>query len=124
MIPPTHFVRHYWYIEPSSENRPNIVLFRINGTITFNPNVHPIRLPFYQDFDYEDWSSVIVGFQSPVGLTRPHMQSAQASILNNNVCSFDGRNMADHEICAIDGSEPYDGSLRRFDSFTGKTFTG
>ncbi|XP_037040519.1 coagulation factor X-like [Bradysia coprophila] len=114
----THFVRSYWYIEPSPENRPNIVLFRMNSTITFNPNVHPIRLPFYQDFDYEGWSSLMLGFRSPDGPSTPHLQSMEASIFNNNQCDFDS-DFADHDICAIDSGELYQGPIRRFNSFTG-----
>lgn len=119
---PTHFVRHYWFIEPSSVDRPNIVLFRMDETITFNPNVHPIRLPFYQDFAYDGWSSLMLGFRSPVGQSTPHhLQSDQASIFGNNLCHFAG-NVADHEICAIDGGEPsQSGPTRRFNTFTGKS---
>lgn len=121
---PTHFVRNYWYIEPSPENRPNIVLLRMNGTITFNPNVHPIRLPFYQDFAYEDWSSLILGFRTPDGPSTPHLQSAEASILNNNLCNFGLSDVTHaHEICAIDGGESnQSGPIRRFNAFTGKIF--
>lgn len=118
---PTHFVRHYWFIEPSSENRPNIVLFRMNSTITFNPNIHPIQLPIYPDFAYEGWSSIILGFHTPDGPSTPHLQSALANIFENNLCNFGSS--ADHDICAIEGSEPYQsGSIRRFNGFTGKRF--
>lgn len=109
----------FWYIEPSFENSPNIVLYRMNGTMTFNPNIHPIRLPFYQDFGYEGWSSLILGFRLPDGPSRPHLQSAEVSIFNNNLCDLSGR-IDDHEICAIDGGEPHQGPIIRFNAFTGK----
>lgn len=119
---PTHFVRTYWYIESSFENRPNIALFRINGTITFNPNIHPIRLPFYRDFDYVDWSSTILGFFSPDGPLRPHLQSAAASILNRNLCDFGYSITTDNDLCALDGGEPADRPVVRYNGFTGNFF--
>ncbi len=113
-------MRHYWYIEPSSESRANIVLYRLNSTITFNPNIHPIRLPFYEDFSYEGWSSYILGFRSPDGPSMPHLQAALTSVFDNRLCNFV---VAEHEICGIEGSEPYEsGTIRRFNSFTGNTF--
>jgi len=123
---PTHFVRTYWYIEPSFGNRPNIALFRIDENITFNPNVQPIRLPFYQDFSYDGWSSQILGFpSSPGGISMPRLQSVEARFLSNNVCEFDfsffGIYTADdHEMCSIDGRETTEsGAIRLLDSFTG-----
>jgi len=115
----TNFVRHFWYIEPSSANRPNIVLMRINDTITYSPNVHPIQLPFFEDFAYEGWSSSILGYRTPDGPFTAQLQSAHVSIFNNNLCNFYG-SIDEHEICGIDGSEPYEsGSIRRYDAFTG-----
>jgi len=113
---PTNFVRSYWYIEPSSQDSPNIVLFRMNETITFNPNLHPVRLPFYVNFSYEGWSSFILGYRLPTGPSMPHLQAAAVGIFENSLCNLYG-NIADHEMCGIEGSET--GSGIRFDGFTG-----
>jgi len=117
-LSPTNFVRHYWYITPSLENSPNIVLLRLHETLTFNPNIQPIRLPSHQNFTYEAWSSYILGFDIPSGIYRSYLQSAHASIFNSSLCNFYGVIDA-HEICGIDGSEPYQGSIRRYNGFTG-----
>lgn len=93
-------VRHYWYIEPSCENSPTLVLARFHKTLTFNPNVQPIRLPSLDNFSYEGWSSYL--------LRRPaRLQSTNASILSNSLCSFQDAKMDDHEICATDGTQGF-----------------
>jgi len=105
---PTNFVRHFWYIEPTSENQPNIVLFRMHETIEFNPSVQPMRMPFYVDYRYEGWSSLILGFQLKFN-NYEYLQSVNVSILSNSLCTFEGRRIADHDICCIDSTEPSSG---------------
>ncbi|XP_037044801.1 uncharacterized protein LOC119080505 [Bradysia coprophila] len=105
---PTNFVRHYWYIEPSPEDSPRIVLSRFHEAVTFNPNIQPIRLPSSENFSYEAWSSHLLGHRSGPGNVWAHLQSTHASILNNSLCNFHGI-IHDHEICATDGGERFDG---------------
>lgn len=121
LLSPTNFVRHYWYITQSIENSPNIALLRLHETLSFNPNIQPIRLPSHDNFSYEAWSAHILGYQIPNGVLSAQLQSAQTSIFNNSLCNFYG-NIADHEICGIEGSDPYNGAIRRFNGFTGNTF--
>lgn len=117
-IAPTGFVRQYWYIQPSNESRPGIVLLRLHESLNFNPNIQPIRLPSHKNFLYEHWASYILGFYEPRGPFTGQLQSANANILNNSLCNFSG-NTADHEICANDNSPPYNTSLIRWNGFTG-----
>lgn len=118
---PTNFVRHYWYITPSSENRPNIVLFRLHESLTFNPNVQPIRLPSAEKFSYDAWSSYILGYQTPgSGPFSAQLSSVHARILNNELCNFNG-NAPDYEMCGSDGGDPREsGPIMRFNGFSGK----
>ncbi|XP_037027374.1 uncharacterized protein LOC119068073 [Bradysia coprophila] len=101
---PTNFVRHFWYIEPSPENSPSIVLYRLHESLIFNPNVHPIRLPFYQNFYYEGWSSLVLGYGSLSSETyAAQLQSVHTSITNNSLCNVA---IDEHEICGIESREP------------------
>lgn len=95
----------------------------MHETIKFDPNVHPIRLPFYQDFAYEGWSSLILGFRTTDGPFTAQLQSAQVnSVFNNDLCNFDG-DIAEHEMCGIEGSGPDPiGPIRRFNAFTGNIY--
>lgn len=121
-LTPTGFVRHYWYIQPSIENSPNIVLLRLHESLTFNPNIQPIRLPSHENFSYEDWVSYILGFDTQDGPFSAQLQSANANIRNNSLCNFSG-NTADHEICASEGSPSLDeGPLIRRNGFTGDDY--
>ncbi|KAG4077419.1 hypothetical protein HA402_002846 [Bradysia odoriphaga] len=104
---PTNYARHYWYIEPTPEDSPRMVLLRFHETLTFNPNIQPIRLPSPENFSYEAWSSYLLGFDLSSGNAIAHLQSTQASILNNSLCNFHGI-IHDYEICATDGSERFD----------------
>lgn len=106
---PKKFVRNYWYIEPSPENSPRLVLLRLHEPITLTPNIQPIRLPSSENFPYEDWSSYVLGFQLTSGSVMAHLRSTHASILNNNLCNFHGI-IHDHEMCASDGSPGLDGT--------------
>lgn len=119
---PTNFVRHYWYITPSPDNSPNIVLFRLHESIKFNPNVQPIRLPSHGNFSYDGWSSYRLGFVTPgAGLFSAQLTSIHTSILDNGLCSFNG-NASDFEICGSDDSEPNEsGPIMRVDAFSGIT---
>lgn len=121
---PTHFVRHYWYITPSLEDRPNIALLRLHETLTFNPNVQPIRLPTHGNFTYLDWSSYQLGHGSLLGGYHSWLQSMHTSILNNNLCNFAGGVTPDYEICGMNSGGAYDGEVQRFDSFIGKFRAG
>lgn len=115
-------VRHYWYIEPSRENIANIVLLRLRETLTFNPNIQPIRLPSNENFSYEAWSTHILGFQTPVGSFSAQLQSVHTSVFNNSLCNFSDY-IADHEICGNEGSDINgSGPIKIFDAFTGNTF--
>lgn len=115
--PPANFVRHYWYINSTLENSPNIVLLRLHETLIFNPNVQPIRLPSHRDFSYKEWSSYTIGFRTLPLLLQ--LQSAHISILNNSLCNLPDY-IADHEICGIaDGDPRQDGPEIRFEVFTG-----
>lgn len=117
---PTNFVRHYWYITPSPENSANIVLLRLHETLTFNPNVQPIRLPSAENFSYEAWSSYILGFRVPPGPADAQLQSVHTSILNIGLCNLVGNPVHDHEICAVEGGDPNgSGPVMRFNAFSG-----
>lgn len=121
-ISPTNFVRHYWYIEPSCENRPNIVLFRLHATLTFNPNVQPIRLPFDKHFSYEDWSAVTLGYASSTpGPNRYwfRLLSMPINITESSLCENAIGVIAEYEICS---TEPIETEIIRFTSFAGNYF--
>lgn len=112
----TTLVRHYWFIAPSVENSPSIVLARLHETITFNPNIHPIRLPSSGNFDYVGWSSLQLGFESVAGIFFAYSQSAETTILNNNLCNFDP---GDHEMCGVNGGDTLEFGLVRLNAFIG-----
>ncbi|KAJ6648528.1 hypothetical protein Bhyg_03758, partial [Pseudolycoriella hygida] len=98
------FMRHLWYIEPSAENSPNIVLLQFHQTLTFNPNIQPIRLAAPGNFSYEGWASIFMGFDT---LIEPELYPTQqlkfvsSNIPRNEDCNLVG-NLADHEICSIE----------------------
>jgi len=119
-LPLGKFVRHFWYIESSLENSPNIVLLRFHEPLTFNPNIQPIRLPSLVNFSYDTWASYMLGFDAPLGILSSQLQSVNANIRKSNACNFYD-NFADHEICAIEAGIGYDSdfAVRRFNLFTG-----
>ncbi|KAJ6648939.1 Transmembrane protease serine 11B-like protein [Pseudolycoriella hygida] len=118
-LPTPKYMRHYWYIEPSAENSPNIVLLQFHERLTYNPNIHAIRLAAPGNFSYEGWASLSLGFNTPVGDFSAQLQFISTSIPNNNACTFAG-NLANHEMCAIEADAgDVDGPIRRFNAFSG-----
>ncbi|KAJ6649507.1 putative thiopurine S-methyltransferase [Pseudolycoriella hygida] len=95
------FMRRLWYIEPSTENSPNIVLLQFHETLTFNPNIHPIRLPAPGNFSYEGWSSFATGFNRPGPVLNAVKQFSSISILRNDECNF-FNNLTDYDMCTLD----------------------
>ncbi|KAJ6648529.1 hypothetical protein Bhyg_03759, partial [Pseudolycoriella hygida] len=97
------YMRHLWYIEPSAENSPNIVLLQFHQTLTFNPNIQPIRLAAPGNFSYEGWASVFMGFNVLPNLELSitlQLQSVHPSIRRNEECSHVGQ-LTDHDMCSI-----------------------
>jgi len=118
-LPTPIYFRHFWYIEPSSENSPNIVILRFHERLTFNPNIQPIRLPSPTNFSYEGWTSLRLGFNTPEGTFRAHLQFVNTNIPRNDECNFVGI-LADHDMCAIEGGPVNEGGpILRFNAFTG-----
>ncbi|KAJ6633865.1 hypothetical protein Bhyg_15574, partial [Pseudolycoriella hygida] len=98
--PDAVFMRHYWYIEPSSANSPNIVLLRFHEALTLSPNVQPIRLPAPGDFSYEGWASISLWFSGTPSFA-DQLQFVNNNIPRNADCTFQS-NFPDHEMCSIE----------------------
>ncbi|KAJ6648940.1 Transmembrane protease serine 11D [Pseudolycoriella hygida] len=120
-LPTPRYMRHYWYIEPSpsAENSPNIVLLQFHERLTYNPNIHPIRLAAPGNFSYEGWASLSLGFNTPAGIFSAQLEFVSTSIPSNGACTFAG-NLANYEMCAIEaGAGNEGGPITRFNAFIG-----
>lgn len=94
-----HFSSGFWYIEPTTESRPDIALFKLFETLVLNPNIQPIALPSLKnvEFSYEGWASTIMGFGlGDNGSLSRYLQYGHYMLMRNDECNF-----ADYEICAL-----------------------